>query len=646
MRRLVFLLGIVGAAAHWHAQTATPAPTFNKEVVRIFQNSCQSCHHPGDIASFSLMDYASARPWAFDIGQQVQLHLMPPWKPSQGADVFSGARVLSQADINTLTAWVNAGAPQGDPADLPAPLTFPNGWALGQPDLVLQMPEPFAVYAAGNDIYRCFSLPTNLPADTYVNAIQIRPGAPTVEHHVILFSDPTGQSAKLDAADPLPGYSCYGDPGFNPDYSFFGGWAPGIRPSFLSPGTAMVIPKGGYIAMQVHYHPNGTDTTDQTEVGLYFTKAPIDKVVYFLPLVNTSFTIPAGNSHYPVTYSFTTPLAAHITQIAPHMHLLGTESHTTLVSGKTSTPLIDILSWDFNWQGIYSFVTPPALKAGDSVQFLKYFDNSANNPKNPNSPPIPVSWGEQTTNEMAVVFIGFTLDSEHRIAPTFSAANVVNAASYAGGAAAPGAIMSLFGLGLGSFWASASGTVPTTLANTKISVSAVSGYAPLFYASPSQVNFQMPFEASGAATLTLTREDGQQTAVTIPISEAQPGLFSADSSGTGAAAAQRADLSPLSAANPAARGEEVVLYATGLGRVMPSAATGQGASGLSPTTNPVTVTIGGRTVTPDYAGLTPGFVGLYQVNFHIPADLAVTGDVPVTVAAASVVSNTVTIAIQ
>jgi uncharacterized protein (TIGR03437 family) len=317
-----------------------------------------------------------------------------------------------------------------------------------------------------------------------------------------------------------------------------------------------------------------------------------------------------------------------------------------LVSGSTTTALMDILSWDFNWQGLYTYVTPVAMKPTDTIQFTKYFDNSTGNPKNPNNPPVPVSWGEQTTDEMAVDLIGYTKDSQHLIAPTFAAANIVNAASYAGGTAAPGAITSLFGVGLGSNWASASGTVPTTLANTKISVSGASGYVPLFYASPTQVNFQMPFEASGNATLTLVREDSQTTAVTIPIAATQPGLFSADSSGTGAAAAQRADSSSLSDANPATRGEEVVLYATGLGTVTPNALTGQGAVGAPTTTNAVTVTIGGRAVTPDYAGLTPGFVGLYQVNFHIPSDLAVTGDIPVIVTAAGVVSNTVTIAVQ
>ena len=145
--------------------------------------------------------------------------------------MFLGARVMSQADINTVSAWVDAGAPQGDPADLPTPLNFPNGWDLGLPDLVLQSSQAYAVYASGNDIYRCFSLPTNLPADTYVNAIQVRPGDPSVVHHVVLYSDSAGQSKALAGNNSPPGYPCFGDPGFNPDYRFFGAWAPGSRPS-------------------------------------------------------------------------------------------------------------------------------------------------------------------------------------------------------------------------------------------------------------------------------------------------------------------------------------------------------------------------------------------------------------------------------
>ena len=210
------------ALACW-GQTA-PTPTFNKEVVRIFQAQCQSCHHPGDVAPFSMMDYKSVRPWARSIQEQVAIGKMPPWKPALGIGDFLGARILSQQDKDTISRWADAGAPEGDATDLPAQLTFPDGWALGQPDLVLSMDQAYSVYAAGNDVYRCFSLPTNLPADTYISAVQIRPGDRTVVHHVILYSDPTGKSKTLDDAEAGPGYTCFGGPGFDPDVSFFAGW--------------------------------------------------------------------------------------------------------------------------------------------------------------------------------------------------------------------------------------------------------------------------------------------------------------------------------------------------------------------------------------------------------------------------------------
>jgi uncharacterized protein (TIGR03437 family) len=629
------------------ANTAWAQPTFNKEIVRIFQANCQSCHHPGDIGGFSLMDYASTRPWARDIQQQVLLKAMPPWKPSQGSDVFLGARILAQQDIDTINAWVSAGAPEGDPADLPAPLQFNGGWALGQPDLILQMSKPFSVPASGADIYQCFSRPTNVPADTYVSAFQVTPGDRSVVHHVVMYSDPTGASQKLETV-PGQGYPCFGDAGFNADPSFLAAWAPGARPAFMNTGTAMRIPKNGYMALQVHYHLDGTATTDQTQVGIYFATWPVDKLATSLLVWNTNFLIPPGNAHYPVTGSQTISGNAHLVSVFPHMHLLGRESHVSLLSpdGKTTTPLIDINDWDFNWQGFYDFVQPVAAAPNSKVQFTEYFDNSVNNPKNPNSPPVPVGWGEQTTDEMAVAFFAVTQDQQHLISPTFTAADLVNSASYAAGIAAPGGIMSLFGVGLGSNWATATSGPTSPLAGLKINIGGVSAPAPLFYASPSQISFQMPYEATGATTLTLTREDGKTTTVNINVGDAQPGLFTSDASGTGPAAATLADSSLLTSTNPATRGNVVVLYATGLGRVAPAAITGVGATAAATCVNPVTVTIAGRTVTPDYAGLTPGYAGLYQINVRIPADLAATGNVALKVTAAGVDSNSVTIAVQ
>ncbi len=622
------------------------APTFNKEVVRIFQANCQSCHHPGDIGPFSLMDYKSARPWAASIRERVALGTMPPWKPSQGAETFRGARLLSKADRDTIIAWVDGGSQEGNAADLPAQQTFPDGWTLGQPDLVLTMDSAFPVPASGNDIYRCFTMPTNFASDTYVSAIQIRPGNRAVVHHAILYSDSAGASKKLDDAEPGPGYTCFGGPGFNPDASFFAGWAPGLRPSYLSPGTAMQVPKGSRIAMQLHYHLNGQSTSDQTQIGIYFTQGPVDKLVYVLPMINQTFKIPAGNSHYPVQYSIGTSVFGnvHATFIAPHMHLLGREAHAQLTSSGVTSPLIDINDWDFQWQGIYDYNQPVAIPAGSTVAYTMYYDNSSNNLRNPNFPPIDVGWGEQTTDEMAVLFAGFTLDSEHRILPTFGADNVVNSASFSKGAVAPGSIMSLFGVGLGSDWGyAASLPLPRLLGRIKVNIGGVD--APLFYSSPSQVNFQIPYEASGVPKLTLTREDGKSTAVSLAVAEAQPGIFTFTSDGVGPAVATHISGAAVGSGSPASRGEILVLYTTGLGRVSPAVNTGEGAKGISSTVNAVTVNIGGRNVQPDFAGMS-SLAGLYQVNFRIPADLTPGPEVPLKLTVAGVDSNTTKLAVQ
>ncbi len=186
------------------AKRAQTTPTFNKEVVRVFQQNCQTCHHPGDIAPFSLMTYKEARPWARAIREQVVLKKMPPWKPAQGCGDFSDARGLSQAEIDTIVAWVDGGAPEGNAADLPAPLEFPDGWSLGAPDLVVA-PETDYTPPVQGDMYRCFSVPVNdLRGNRQISALTVKPGNAKIVHHVIAYADPDGVSAQLDAKEPGP----------------------------------------------------------------------------------------------------------------------------------------------------------------------------------------------------------------------------------------------------------------------------------------------------------------------------------------------------------------------------------------------------------------------------------------------------------
>src|SRR5438105_2176478 len=229
-------------------------PTFSNEVVRILQANCQTCHHPGDIAPFSMMTYADTLPHAADMKLMTRTHQMPPWKPVQSCGIFDSPRILSQSDIDTIAKWVDNGAREGDPADLPPPRDFTGGWALGQPDLVLRNEQPYMPPAIG-DMYRCFTMPTNLTQDRYVSAIDVKPGDPQTVHHVIAFIDTNGSSQALDDADPAPGYQCFGGPGFNitsVDATALGGWAPGYRPVTLPDNVAFLLPKNSRVVLQVH----------------------------------------------------------------------------------------------------------------------------------------------------------------------------------------------------------------------------------------------------------------------------------------------------------------------------------------------------------------------------------------------------------
>ncbi|HYC60519.1 MAG TPA: ascorbate-dependent monooxygenase [Thermoanaerobaculia bacterium] len=411
---LLFLAAFPALAAKQRSVRFTPAvtaPTFSNEVVRIFQQHCQSCHHEGDIAPFSLMTYAEAKPYATLIKFMTQSRQMPPWKPSDGCGDFVEARKLTTAEIDTIAKWVNAGAPEGNPAQLPTPRDFSAGWILGEPDLVLASPEPYTP-AEGKDTYRCFTMPANTIAEKFVRAIDVHPGNRETVHHVISFIDTTGASLLLDEADPGPGYTCFGDAGFNATGTL-GGWAPGSRPLELPDKVGFSLPAASRVVLQVHYHPHhGAPGPDQTSIGIYFAEEEPEKLMYVIPLINDTFTIPPHDANYRVEAGVPfIPFPIKIWFIAPHMHLLGRKMNVVLQPPNGAAQcLIDIQDWDFNWQGSYRFQEPVQVPTGSKVSLTAFYDNSSSNPRNPNDPPKAVSWGEQTTDEMCIAFLGITLD--------------------------------------------------------------------------------------------------------------------------------------------------------------------------------------------------------------------------------------------
>jgi hypothetical protein len=391
--------------------------TYSNEIARIYQARCQQCHREGDITPFALTDYETAVAWARDIRDTITTGLMPPWKPVPGYGDFRNSRALPDDERQMILDWMDAGMPEGNPADLPLPIVNNGEWPLGPPDMVLQMVQGFTP-PIGSDIYRCFVLPTQLAEDADMTAIDVLPGNRQIVHHVILYQDTSGQAQKLDGADGQPGYTCFGGPGIDLGFetSVLTGWAPGQRSAFLPDGIGIKVQKGATLIVQIHYSPSRVTGEDITRIGFYRATSQVQQHLYQVPVLNDTFTIPAGAGNYVVNAP---PLVipplfdAKAIQIYPHMHLLGRQIKVDLVApDKSVQPMIYENDWDFRWQGYYTYANPVALKAGSSLRLTCTFDNSDNNPNNPNNPLVPVSWGERTRDEMCIALIGVTFDNE------------------------------------------------------------------------------------------------------------------------------------------------------------------------------------------------------------------------------------------
>ncbi|WP_422930285.1 redoxin domain-containing protein [Singulisphaera sp. PoT] len=384
-------------------------PTYSNEVSRIIQKNCQECHRRGQIGPFALDTYDQAKKRADDLANVVEDRQMPPWKADAGfGPKFKHDRSLSQQDIEALRVWADAGAPEGDCSQLPPPAQFADGWLHGTPDLVLELPEEFSIPASGEDIYRCFVLPTNLPEDVYISAVEYRPGNARVVHHILGFVDNHGAARKKDEAEPGQGYTCFSGPGieFHGDLD---GWAPGKIPSALSDGVGRSLPKGADVVVQIHYHPNGKAETDRSKIGLYFSKTPVKSILHWSAAMKHDLKLPPNESNIEVKAAWPVPVDLVAWSVAPHMHLLGHDMKMSLTfpDGRTQD-LIKISDWDFGWQYTYDFEKPIELPKGTLVNVVAHFDNSEGNPHNPSHPPKLVTWGEATTDEMCIGFIAVT----------------------------------------------------------------------------------------------------------------------------------------------------------------------------------------------------------------------------------------------
>jgi hypothetical protein len=388
---------------------ADSAPTYSREVVRILQRNCQECHRKGQIGPFPLETYEQARKRAADIAAVADDRVMPPWKPVPGVGPkLKHERSLASGDIAALLAWAEAGAPEGYPSDLPPPAAFPEDWALGTPDLVVEPAEEFSIPADGGDIYRCFVIPTTLPKDMYISSIEYRPGNRRVVHHMLAYVDTSGEGRKRDAADPGPGYSCFSGPQVE-IVGDLGGWAPGNEPSRLPEGVGRSLPKGADVIVQVHYHPSGKPETDRSRIGLHFSRKPVKQTFHWNAAADPRLKIEPGESNHESKASWRVPVDLVGYAVTPHMHMLGRDitMSVTYPEGRT-VDLVKIADWDFAWQNTYYFENPIDLPKDSVIKLVAHFDNSEANPRNPNHPPKQVKWGEATTDEMSIGFIGVT----------------------------------------------------------------------------------------------------------------------------------------------------------------------------------------------------------------------------------------------
>ena len=380
-------------------------PTFTKDVAIILQKNCQNCHRKGHIGPFALETYEQARKRAADIAVVAGERTMPPWKPAAGVGPkLKHDQSLTPAEIAVLEAWADAGAPEGDPKQMPPPFKAPTDWKLGTPDLVLVPAEDFAIPASGPDVYRCFVVPTNLVRETFVTAIDFRPGNRRVVHHISAYIDTTGAARERDKAEPGPGYASFSGPGI-PLFEELCFWNAGHEASHLPKGVGLRLPLQADIIIQVHYHPSGKAEVDRTRLGLYYARDPIRQALHWNQVSNMEFRLPAGKAAIEVEGTWFVPADVEALAVSPHMHMLGHDMRmfVKFPNGRTQD-LIHIANWDPAWQNTYYFSQPIAIPKGSVVKVLAHFDNSAH-PRNPSQPPKLVKWGPSVSDEMCDGFI-------------------------------------------------------------------------------------------------------------------------------------------------------------------------------------------------------------------------------------------------
>ena len=388
-------------------------PTYTEDVAPILMASCVTCHRPGQVAPMSLMTYAETRPWARSIRNEVAQRKMPPWHAEPGVREYTNDRSLSDAEIDLILRWVDAGAPKGDDEHMPPVPRFDDDWQLGEPDIVLAMNEAYQIEAEGDDEYRCFVLDPQFDEDQWIDVVEVLPGNRATDHHIVIYVDQGGKiSTQLDAAEPGEGYSCFGTGGFLA--YMVPGWGPGYAPTVTPPGSGYLLEADAKVVIQMHYHKSGRPEEDLTRVGLRLARNPTHKVLYNGYVLNLSLQIPPGDPNAVVAGSY--PLTEDITvySVVPHMHYLGKAMNIwAILPDGSRVDLVKVPRFDFGWQTEYTLATPQRLPKDTVMHMEAAFDNSPENPYQHSDPPRLVTFGVATTDEMAVGVFFHTRDAEN-----------------------------------------------------------------------------------------------------------------------------------------------------------------------------------------------------------------------------------------
>lgn len=405
MPRLLLLLTAVTASA--------APPTFYKDILPIFEQHCQTCHRPGEAAPMPLLDYSGVRAWAKSIKQAVLTRKMPPWFADPNFGKFANDPTLPDALIRTISDWVDAGAPEGNPADAPAPLAFADGWQIGKPDIIFEVPIDVEIPAEGVLDYRYVIVPTNFKQDTWVQIAEARPSDREHLHHMEVSvrepDSPWMRHEPIGAAfTSKPG----DDAGVGAQGESLTGYGPGAIPERLAPGQAKLIKAGSDLVFQLHYQTNGKPGRDRSRVGLILARETPRERVMMVAAANVRFSIPPGDPDFRLDAHLTLHQDATLVYLLPHMHLRGKsfEFRAVYPDGRTETLLV-VPHYDFDWQLTYYLDHPKRLPKGTRIECTAHYDNSPNNPKNPNPTRI-VRFGAQSWDEMMIGFFEVAVPTE------------------------------------------------------------------------------------------------------------------------------------------------------------------------------------------------------------------------------------------